>query len=88
MNERWAKAIEDAEEKSGGTVGLMMQGMMGSGDGESPLGQARKARRDLDKSAEETLKGILKSEQFAKLPPKPPANPNPWADMMPVEEGE
>jgi hypothetical protein len=44
--------------------------------------------RELDKATEDKIKEILTSDQFAKLTPKPPANPNPWADMMPSEEEE
>jgi hypothetical protein len=89
INEKWAKAVDDQEEKMGGTMGVMMQSWRSNDQGgDNPLGEARKARRELDKATEDKIKEILTSDQFAKLTPKPPANPNPWADMMPSEEEE
>jgi len=89
INQKWAKAVDEQEEKMGGTMGVMMQSWRSADQGgDNLIADARKARRELDKGAEEKLKEILTSDQFAKLPPKPPANPNPWADMMPSEDDE
>lgn len=89
INEKWAKAVDEQEEKMGGTIGVMMQSWRSNDQGgDNPLAEARKARRELDKATEDKIKAILTSDQFAKLTPKPPADPNPWADLMPSEDEE
>ncbi len=93
LNERWARTIEDQEEKLGGTIMVMMQSQMamfgqGEKDKEDPVGDARKARRDLDSKTEERLKGMLTEAQRSRLPEKAPDSGNPWADMMGIDEGD
>eukprot|EP01026_Neomeris_dumetosa_P039899 TRINITY_DN32882_c0_g1_i2.p3 TRINITY_DN32882_c0_g1~~TRINITY_DN32882_c0_g1_i2.p3 ORF type:complete len:123 (+),score=17.14 TRINITY_DN32882_c0_g1_i2:98-466(+) len=38
------------------------------GEDDSPVAEARKARRELDKRVEDKIRGILSEEQIAKLP--------------------
>jgi hypothetical protein len=72
LNEAWAKAIEEQEAKSGGTMGVMMAGFMGGGEGAQAVADARKARRDLDAASEARLREILSDAQEQRLPPAPP----------------
>lgn len=72
LNEAWAKAIEEQEAKAGGTMGVMMTGFMGGGEGAQAVSDARKARRDLDSSTEARLREILSDAQEQRLPPAPP----------------
>lgn len=74
VNDRWASAIEDEEKSdaSGGTMmlpgGGVMQVRMGEEDQNSPVAQARKARRELDERTRERLESQLRPEQKDKLP--------------------
>lgn len=80
LNEGWAKAVEEKEEKSGGTVGAMMQGFMSQG-ADDDVSKARKARRALEEQAQSRLGSILREDQKSKLPEKKPEGGNPW-DFM------
>lgn len=85
-NERWAKVIEEEEEKNGGTMGRMMQSFQawgGGGEAESPEKKARDERREIDKRTEERVKAILSEAQYAKMPEKKVDARQPWDDMMP-----
>ena len=73
-NERWASAIEKADDDGdgGGSMfsgggGRMMVYSMG-GDDESPVGEASKARRELDRRTEDKIRETLSEDQIAKLP--------------------
>jgi hypothetical protein len=83
LNERWSKAIEDQEEKNGGTFGVMTQMWMGGGEGADEVKEARKARKQLDDQTGERLKAVLTDAQRARLPEKAPERFNPMADFMP-----
>lgn len=87
-NERWAKAIEAAEEASGGSMQVMMRGFMGGApqEGKDELGEARDARRDLDRRTEKRVSDLLNTEQRALLPKKEREDFNPMADFMPVND--
>jgi hypothetical protein len=87
-NERWARAIEAAEEASGGSMQVMMRGFMGGGqqEGKDDLGEARDARRDLDRRTEKRVSDMLNTEQRAQLPKKEREDFNPMADFMPVND--
>lgn len=76
-DEKWAAAIS-AEEKDGGGDPFMGFGRFvpGGKDDPSPTEEARKARRELDKSTLEKLKAVLTPEQAEKLPER--ADENPW----------
>ncbi len=75
-NERWAGEIEKADDEGrgghsmfSGSGGRMIMLSLGGGDEEdSPVDEARKARRELDKRAENRVRDILVEEQIAKLP--------------------
>jgi hypothetical protein len=78
LNEHWAAAIED-EEKSGKGGGAMLVpgGAMTVNFGpesESPVSEARKARRELDDRTRTKLEGILTKEQKERLPKELPAD--------------
>lgn len=73
-NDRWASAIEE-EEKSGGPGGTMMlpgggvmQVRMGDEQADTPVAQARKARRELDERTRDRLESHLRPEQKERLP--------------------
>lgn len=86
LNTRWASAIEEQEAKNGGTFGVMTMGFMGGGDeGQDPVRDARKARRDLDKQVLERLKGVLTETQREQLPTRDEEPFNPMADFMVIE---
>ncbi len=74
INDRWASAIE-AEERDGSGGGTMvlpgggtMQVRLGAEDDNSPVAQARKARRELDDRMREKLEATLTPAQKEKLP--------------------
>ncbi len=77
LNDKWASEIEAAEKKGGegGEMAIAGGGMMrvqfGEGDDNSPLAQARKARRELDDKTRTRLESILTKEQREKLPKEP-----------------
>jgi hypothetical protein len=94
-NDKWAKAVEEREDKAGGTFMVMMksaqamQGGSGVGDLNKDVNDARTARKELDEKTKDRLLTMLSEEQKAKLPEAPPENGNPWADFMPVtDEGK
>jgi len=87
-NEKWAKAVEEREDKAGGTILAMMksmQGMQGGGGADLNKGvnETRTARKELDAKAKERLTALLTEDQKAKLPEAPREDNNPWADFMP-----
>ncbi|HYE61192.1 MAG TPA: hypothetical protein VD997_04280 [Phycisphaerales bacterium] len=89
-NERWAKAIEERDDKAGGTFAAMMSNMTGGG-GElnKDVNEARQARKELDAKTKEKLESLLTEEQWSKLPAAPPEpRGGPWADMMPQPDDE
>lgn len=88
VNERWAKAAEEKEEKAGGTIMVMMQSYMGGGDGEDPVKAAREARKELDEATKDKLESILTADQRSRLPEKAVEKANPMADFMPEDEAE
>lgn len=86
INQAWAKAIDDAESKGGGTFGLMMSGFGGGSD--PALGDARKARRAVDKAAQERLMDLLTEDQKKQLPSEDSLREDPWQAMMGGGEDE
>jgi hypothetical protein len=72
VNERWAKALEDKEEKAGGRIKMLMNMWQPEGEGESETAKAKKARNELDENAAKRLESILKEDQKAQLPQKRP----------------
>lgn len=86
-NARWASAVEALEDKRGPNwMEEMMQRAMGDGGKDDGVGEARKARQDLDDRTLERLLAILNKEQAARLPEKPatPDQPRfgPMEDMF------
>ena len=76
-DEKWAAAIA-TEEKDGGGDPFMGFGRFvpgGNPDDVSPTEDAKKTRRELDKSTLEKLKAILTPEQAEKLPEREVENP-------------
>lgn len=71
-NKNWAAAIEEREEKQGGSIGAMMAGFSGNADPKDAVGEARKARRELDDRTKDKLLSLLKEDQKAKLPEDKP----------------
>jgi hypothetical protein len=94
INDRWARAIEDEEEKNKGTFGRMMAVFGGEAEADSPEKQARNERRELDKRTEERVRAILSESQARRLPEKKPETRPQWQEqMMPdmadwTEDGE
>lgn len=64
INERWAQAIEASEADGGGDPFAMFMG--GGEDG--AVADARKAKRELDRTTREKLMAILTEEQKERLP--------------------
>lgn len=64
VNERWAKAIQEAESNR------TFQDMFRGGPQSDETREARDARRDLDERFEEQLLGILNEDQIDRLPEK------------------
>jgi hypothetical protein len=93
-NDKWAKAVEDREDKAGGTFAAMMKSVqaMQGGGGASDLNKdvngARTARKELDSRTEKQLLALLSDDQRAKLPEAPREDTNPWADFMPQADEE
>lgn len=83
-NKAWAAAIEDREEKLGGTMGAMMAGFMPKDkDQKDEVGDARKARKELDQRTKERLLTVLKEDQQKRLPEdKPDPKEKPGFDFM------
>lgn len=90
-NKAWAAAIEDREEKLGGTMGAMMAGFMPGGekDKKDEVGDARKARKELDTRTKEKLLAVLKEDQKSRLSEdKPDPKEKQGFDFMPFEPAE
>ncbi|CAG1003688.1 hypothetical protein PHYC_03084 [Phycisphaerales bacterium] len=81
-NERWAKVIEEEEEKNNGSMGRMMRMGWGQGGNEDEK-EARTARRELDEKTEDKVKAILTEAQLTRMPEKKIDTRQPWEDMMP-----
>lgn len=77
VNDRLASEIDAAEKKgeTGGHVPIVGGGQMsiriGDEDTNSPLAQARTAKRELEEKARKRLEGILTKEQRDRLPKEP-----------------
>jgi hypothetical protein len=87
-NHKWAKAVESREEAAGGAIMVMMKSMMGGGDLNKEVNEAREARKEMDDRVKDRLTALLNDDQKGRLPeatPDPMAN-NPMADFMPNEE--
>lgn len=72
VNDRWAKALEEKEEKAGGRIKMLMGFMGMDEEQEDDATKAKKARNELDENAAKRLESILKEEQRAQLPQKRP----------------
>lgn len=70
INEKWAQAILDDEKSGNGAKGFggMMISFGGDENEETPVAQARKAKRELDKKSMDSLKSLLNEKQIEKLP--------------------
>lgn len=88
LNAKWAQAIQEQEDKNGGTFGVMSTMWMGGGEGADAVKDARKARRELDDSTAEKLRGLLSDAQKERLPAKAEEPFNPMADFMNPEDSE
>lgn len=86
LNEAWAKAIDDAEAKGGGTMGVMMSSFGGEND--AALSDARKARREVEKASRERLMDILTEEQKKQLPTEDSLREDPFQAMMGGDDEE
>jgi len=82
LNANWAKVQDDAEEKAGGSVQLMMAQWMGGGDdvkkAQEEIKKAREARKELDDKFKKRLQDALNDGQKDRLPSKKPTNQDPW----------
>ena len=69
-NKRWAQAIEESEQSEGGAVafggGMMLR--IGADESDGPVGEARKARREIDQRTREKLLAALTEDQRQRLP--------------------
>ena len=83
LDDKWAKAQEEYEDKNGGTVGIMMTSWQGGGEGKEAVTEARQARRDLDSKTVDAAKAILSEAQRGNLPEKKPDPMGQFADFMP-----
>lgn len=83
INEKWATAITEREDKEGSSFLSMMN--FGAQPKDNPVTEARKARKELDGSYKEKLLAALKDDQKKQLPKEdalpPGANPQ-QMDMM------
>ncbi len=66
LNDKWSVAITEREDKEGSSMLSMMN--WGGQQQDNPVTQARKARRELDKSYKDKLLAVLKDDQKSKLP--------------------
>jgi hypothetical protein len=84
LNDKWAAAILDEEKDGAGGIALGGGGVMlmsfGDEDSDKPSAQARKARRDADKKAMQSLESLLTDEQKTRLPQ--PGDDAPAGGMM------
>jgi len=89
VNERWAKALEEREDKGGGTMAVFMASMQKDvSELNKPVNEARLARKTLEADAKKKLEDLLTEEQRAKLPAAPRENNNPWADFQPPSDDD
>jgi hypothetical protein len=89
LNDRWARAMEERDDKGGGTLAVMMASIQGTNtDLNKDVNAARQARKELEARTRERLEALLTEEQRAKVtpPPEHDRNPNPWIDIMPDDE--
>lgn len=93
LNKEWAAAQTGAEDKMGGALQVMIAGfarggMGGGGGGDESeelkkLNEARDARRELERSVEDTLKDILTDKsQRDRLPKREPRGNDPFSEMF------
>lgn len=84
LNDKWAAAILDEEKDGAGGIALGGGGVMtmsfGDEDSDKPSAQARKARRDADKKAMQSLESLLTDAQKERLPQ--PGDDAPAGGMM------
>ncbi len=83
MNEKWAQAITEREDKEGSSYLAMFN--FGGQKQDDPVSLARKARKDLDGQYKDKLMAVLKEDQKRQLPKEDavPAGANPQQmDMM------
>lgn len=89
-NETWAKSQDEAEEKAGGSMQLMMAQWMGGGDdvkkAQDELKKKREVRKEIDDRFAKRLKDTLGKEQADRLPSKKPSNTEMWDMGFYVEE--
>lgn len=76
-NERWVTAIDERDNRQDGSfmeISMEIAAEMGQipGDPDSPVGQARKSRRQVDDATLEKINGILTEDQKKRLPEKSP----------------
>lgn len=89
LNDRWARAMEERDDKGGGALAVMMASIQGSStELNKDVNAARQARKELEAKVRERLEGLLSEEQRVKVtpPPQNDRNANPWFDMMPEDE--
>jgi hypothetical protein len=89
INDRWAKATQEREDKAGGSIMVLFKNGMGmaTADLNKDVNDARTARKELDEKTKNRLTGILSEEQMKKMPEQAAdRNPNPLADFMTPEE--
>jgi hypothetical protein len=86
MNDKWAKAIEEEESKNSDPFAAMY-GWMGR-DNDSPVGKARKERRDLDAKTQERIAALLKDDQKTRLPDKEPDDNARWVRVTDDDEAD
>lgn len=73
VNERWAKAMEEREEKAGGRINQLMNMWDRDANKSTDVADAKKAREEIDEAATKKLEGILTEDQRAQLPQNRPA---------------
>jgi hypothetical protein len=86
LNDKWSAAIEEEESKNNDPFAAMY-GWMGR-DNDSPVGKARKARRDLDTKTQERITALLKDDQKTRLPEKEPEDKARWVRVTDDDEAD
>lgn len=90
VNAAWAKSQDEAEEKAGGSMSLMMAQWMGGSDdvkkAQEELKKKREERKEIDDRFAKRLKEALGKDQTDRLPSKKPTNQDPWDMGFFVEE--
>lgn len=81
LNEAWARAIDDAEPKAGGSMALLMNQYAGAGSFPE-LSDARKARQEADRAAKARLVDLLTAEQREQLPSEVSLTEDPMKAMF------